>query len=121
MSLVKMFLLSIVGGIFLTSQANAAEALACQGALPTSDANFCATMKQSAQCHCVSTGLPQSVCQDIGQLYARLISVFGTLERVCAYQHETSKQECIDDWNCYRLGGVDSHGALCSSTGAACM
>jgi hypothetical protein len=94
---------------------------ACPQALPTSDAGFCPTFQAAAQCHCSSKGLPKSMCQDMPKLYDRMISMFGTLERACAFQHDTDTQTCIDDWNCYRNGGKDSKDGLCSATGNPCQ
>lgn len=95
--------------------------LACDNALPTNDVNFCPSFKQVAICYCTSSGLPAGLCQNMNTLYNRLISVFGSLQRACEYQRYTSTQDCIDNWNCYRAGGVDSQGKLCSSTGSACQ
>jgi len=53
-------------------------------------------------------------------VYDRMINMFGSLKRACEYQRDTSVQNCMDDWNCYRFGGVNSLGGLCSSTGKAC-
>ncbi|WP_419418982.1 hypothetical protein ACNVED_10560 [Legionella sp. D16C41] len=104
--------------IALTSSANALAA--CPGATLPSNPGFCPSFKTSAECHCTSSGLPRAICSNMQQLYQRMLALFGTLERACAYQHETSVQVCIDSWNCYRLGGKDSKGKLCSGTGRAC-
>ena len=96
-------------------------AFACSNALPTDDANFCPSFKSVATCYCVSSGLPSGMCQDMKALYERMINLLGSLKKACEYQHYTSTQDCIDNWNCYRLGGMDSHGRLCSSTGKACQ
>jgi hypothetical protein len=95
-------------------------AFACNKALPTDNPNFCSSFKTAAICYCTSSGLPPMMCQDMKMLYARLISVFGSLQKTCEYQKHTSTQDCMDNWNCYRLGGVDSHGKACSSTRKAC-
>jgi hypothetical protein len=92
----------------------------CPQTVPTNDYNFCASFKESAICHCTSMGLPLNVCRNMEDLNARMISMFGSLERACAFQKETAQQTCIDDWNCYLNGGEDSQGRLCSSTGASC-
>lgn len=93
---------------------------ACPQALPTSDANFCPTFKQSAICFCTSKGVPASMCQDVNKIYSRMISMYGSQQRACQRQKETSYQVCMDDWNCFRQGGTDSTGKLCSATGSAC-
>ena len=93
---------------------------ACPRATPTNDVNFCASFKAAATCYCTSSGLPPSMCQDMGQLYKRMLSVFGSLQKACAYQSYTSVQDCVDNWSCYLRGGIDSTGKLCSSTQLAC-
>jgi hypothetical protein len=94
--------------------------LACGQAAATSDVNFCASFRAVAQCHCVSSGLPAGICQDMNVLYSRMISIFGSVESACAYQKDTTVQNCINDWNCFKKGGRDSTGAICSSTGNPC-
>ncbi|STX29480.1 Uncharacterised protein [Legionella beliardensis] len=109
-------------GIFLISLASSASVLAaaCPPAALPSSAAFCKSFKVSAECHCTSSGLPKSICGNMQQLYQRMLALFGSLERACAYQQETPPQVCKDSWNCYRLGGKDSTGKLCSSTGKSC-
>ena len=96
-------------------------AASCPQALPTNDAGFCPSFKSVAGCHCTSKGMPKGMCLDMNALYNRMISMFGTLERACQFQHDTSTQNCIDDWNCYRSGGKDSQGNICSGTGKSCQ
>jgi hypothetical protein len=92
----------------------------CPDALPTNNPGFCDSFKIAAKCHCKKSGLPTGMCNDTELLYRRLIAAWGSLENICASQKYTSKQECVDDWNCYRLGGRNSKGQLCSSTGHSC-
>jgi len=92
----------------------------CPRAVPTNDSDFCASFKSVAVCHCTSSGIPAGMCTDMNALYSRMISLFGTLQRVCAYQRHTSTQDCIDNWTCYRQGGIDSQGRECSATQKAC-
>lgn len=94
--------------------------LACTNALPTDNVNFCASFRVAASCYCTESKLPAGVCQDMELLYKRMIAVFSTLEKACQFQRYTSPQDCIDNWNCFRLGGVDSQNRSCSSTKAAC-
>jgi hypothetical protein len=94
--------------------------LACPKALPTDDVNFCSSFKSVATCYCTSSGLPSSLCQDTRVIYQRMIAMFQTLEKACEYQKYTSKQDCMDNWNCYLFGGVDSRGRICSSTQKPC-
>jgi len=100
------------------------SSLGCPQAVPTTDGGFCPSFKSVAHCQCVSRGLPDGMCQDMNALYSRMISMFGTLAAACEYQektsHDTTKQQCIDDWNCYRSGGRNSQGGLCSASGKAC-
>lgn len=96
------------------------SAFSCSSALPTDHVNFCSSFKTAATCYCTSSGLPAGMCQDMNALYNRLISVFGSLQKACEYQRYTTTQDCMDNWNCYRFGGVDSHGRLCSSNRQAC-
>jgi hypothetical protein len=96
-------------------------ALACPRAVPMDNPGFCPSFKSVAVCHCIAKGLPAGMCQDMNALYSRMIAMFGTLQKACEYQHDTSAQDCVDNWNCYRNGGVNSQGLLCSSTSQACQ
>jgi hypothetical protein len=93
---------------------------ACTNAVPTNDPGFCPSFKTAAICYCIASGLPAIMCQDMNLLYARMISVFGSLRKACEYQKYTPPEDCVDNWNCYRLGDVDSRGRLCSSNKNAC-
>ncbi|MFI4919667.1 MAG: hypothetical protein ACHP65_08945 [Legionellales bacterium] len=95
--------------------------IACSAALPTNDANFCSSFQSVAPCYCTSSGLPTSMCQNMNVLYSRMIGLFGSLQKACEYQRYTSVQDCVDNWNCYRLGGINSHGQNCSATQKACV
>lgn len=96
------------------------SAFACTNALPTNDPGFCPSFKVAATCYCTSSGLPAGMCQDMNALYSRMLSVFGSLQKACEYQRYTSTQDCMDNWNCYLFGGIDSRGRLCSSNRQAC-
>jgi hypothetical protein len=96
-------------------------AASCGQALPSNDPGFCSSFKEIAQCHCTSSGYPQAMCSDMNQLYSRMVAVYGSQEKACRYQTDTSFQACMDDWNCYRIGGTNSLGQECSSTGKACQ
>jgi len=93
---------------------------ACVPAESPASPNFCSTFDSSAVCYCSSSGLPASMCQDINEIYDRMISIFGSVEMACNYQQEIPVQSCIDEWACYRSGGRDSQGNLCNSTGKSC-
>lgn len=96
------------------------SSFACTNAQPTDSVNFCSTFKAAATCYCSASGLPASMCQNMKMLNARMIIVFGSLQKACEYQHYTSAQDCINNWNCYLQGGIDSNGKLCSSTQRPC-
>jgi hypothetical protein len=98
-----------------------ASNLGCAQAVPTNDPGFCTSFKSVAECHCTAAGLPSGMCKNMNSIYDRMISIFGSIKKACEYQHDTDTQTCIDDWNCYRTGGKDSQGRLCSSTGKACQ
>ena len=93
---------------------------ACPQAEPVTSPNFCSSFKAAAICHCSLSGLPPAMCQNMDDIYARMVAIFGTAEAACGYQHDTAPQLCVDDWHCYRSGGLDSNGNLCSSTGNRC-
>lgn len=92
----------------------------CPQALPTNNSGFCASFKSVAACHCKESGLPDGTCQNMQTVYQLMIARFGSIKKACEYQHDTSTQVCVDDWKCYRNGGKDSQGNLCSSTGKVC-
>ncbi len=92
----------------------------CPPAEPVTSPNFCTSFKAAAACHCALSGLPESMCQDINEIYDRMLAIFNSVEQVCSYQQDTLQQICIDDWNCYRYGGRDSQGNLCSASGNPC-
>lgn len=93
--------------------------LACPSALPTTHPGFCASFASVASCHCSST-LPKKMCENIDQIYKLMIARYGSIEVACKFQKETTPQDCLDDWHCYRIGGKNSKGGLCSSTGKPC-
>ena len=92
---------------------------ACTNALPTDNPNFCSSFKTAAACYC-ALSIPAPMCQDMNVIYNRMIAYFGTLQAACQFQKHTTTQDCIDNWNCYRQGGVDSRGRICSSSRLPC-
>lgn len=101
---------------------SASAMLACPKASATDSSNFCSTFNEAATCYC-SQSLPPSLCQNMKALYKRMTDLFGDLDRACEYAartQNTTKQECMDGWNCYIKGGTDSTGKSCSGTGRAC-
>ncbi len=93
----------------------------CPNATSASSANFCESFKVAAECHCRASGLRQEMCTNYEMIYKRMLVTFGSLQRACEFQHDSSTQECIDDWNCFRQGGSTSKSELCSGTGGACQ
>jgi hypothetical protein len=93
----------------------------CPQALPASDIGFCASFQQVAQCHCQASGLPARMCNNVSMVYKRMISTFGSIERACQFQKDTTYGICIQDWRCYQEGGLTDEGQLCNATGLACQ
>ena len=94
--------------------------LACTNAAPLDDPQFCTSFRTSASCFCIESGLPSSACNDLNKLYDRMLFVYHSLENACAHQKQTTPQNCVDAWTCFRNGGTDSQGKLCSGTGLPC-
>lgn len=99
---------------------NSFAASSCPQASSVTSAEFCSSFKTAAECHCISSGLPRKMCNNYKLLYKRMMDTFGSLQRACEYQHDTSVQECIDDWNCFLSGGSTSNSGTCSGTGLPC-
>jgi len=95
------------------------SSFACPDATSTDDVNFCSSFKTAAACYC-SESLPGCSRLSMDQIYSLLITRYRTVEAACNSQHNTDAQTCIDDWNCYRLGGMDSRGRFCNSTQLSC-
>lgn len=117
MKKIILFLMCLVSA----SSFAAAENVMCSRSVPTTDSNFCPSFAEATRCYCASH-LPSSMCKDVNAIYKRMIAVYGSLEHACAaHERQAPKQDCIDAWNCYRNGGRDSHGGLCSATGKSCQ
>ncbi len=82
---------------------------------------FCQEFENIARCHCTNSGLPARMCQKVDLIYSRMISTFGTIEKACRFQKDTSVQNCIAAWQCYLKGGQLEDGRLCNGTGYACV
>ena len=93
---------------------------ACEQAVPSTDAGFCPSFKAVAECHCLENGLGPDTCGNMAALYQYMLDFFGSLEQACSFQQDTDYKTCMDDWGCYRNGGTNSDGGLCSATGSAC-
>jgi len=104
----------------LSSFISSAFASNCPFATVASDTAFCQSFHLAASCRCTASGLPKGMCNNMNLLYNRMISMFGSVERACQFQHDTAFDVCMEDWKCYRVGGLDYHGDLCNGTGLAC-
>lgn len=93
----------------------------CPQALPASELGFCSSFQKVAQCHCQASGLPAKMCNNVSMVYKRMISTFGSIERACKFQKDTTYDTCMEDWRCYQQGGLTDKGLLCNSTGLACQ
>ena len=109
-----------VASIVLSTMTCSVYSASCPRAQPSDSPGFCASFKAVAQCHCTSSGLPVGMCNDMKLLYARMISIFGSVQRACDFQRDTTSADCVDSWHCYLVGGVNYNSGLCSSTGASC-
>lgn len=98
-----------------------AFASSCPPATSVTSPGFCNSFKTAAECHCISSGFPKGMCKNYRLLYKRMLDTFGSLQRACEFQHDTSVQECMDDWNCFLSGGVTSSSGSCSGNGQACV
>jgi len=116
---VKLKLWQYILGCILTTVSFAVPTF-CSYATPSSETTFCDSFKLAAECRCVASGLPKGMCSNMELLYSRMVSMFGSLERACQFQHDTSLEECMEDWQCYRYGGTNGHNEPCSGTGRAC-
>lgn len=114
------FFCSFSGYAFAVNDAGTVPApLTCPMAAPVSSGNFCASFKVAATCRCAAKGLPPAICGNIHKLYDYVIAFYhGSQDTMCSDQKDTSKQDCMDDWDCYMKGG--DHGGLCNGTGLAC-
>lgn len=106
--------------MYVFSIFSCATVMACPLATLTNEAGFCSSFKTAAACHCTTSGLPARMCTDMNIVYNRMLAVFHSVEKACEFQHDTTLQNCIDSWNCYRNGGRNSQNELCSGTGIAC-
>lgn len=107
-------------GIFFVT-CNVFASSSCPQAAAVTSAEFCSSFKIAAECHCISSGLPRKMCANYKLLYKRMVDAFGSLQRACDYQHDTTAQECIDDWTCFLSGGLTSNSEPCSGTGESCI
>jgi hypothetical protein len=87
--------------------------------LPTDNPAFCASFQSEAKQHCMSSGLPSSLCNNMNFIYDSMVARFKSQQKACEYQKETSTKDCMDAWDCYRLGH-DGQGRLCNSAGKPC-
>lgn len=116
--MIKILIIFFVGFICLVCFAAHPH---CGRALPTDNADFCDSFKMVAECHCNSAGYPNGLCTNMSNLYHLMILAYWSQKSACKHQTDTSVRECMDAWNCYRLGGKDSRGRLCGLSGKACQ
>jgi len=93
----------------------------CPLAELSSSANFCESFKKVAQCHCEKKGVPRFLCRNMKFIHFCMIKKFGTENKTCLVQDDTSVNICVDDWKCFWKGGRNSEGQLCSGTGNSCV
>lgn len=94
----------------------------CPPAVATKNPNFCGSFITAATCRCNKAGgIPKEICGDIKKIYKYMISYYGSQQRACAIQKETTPRICEDDWNCFWKGGEDSNHNPCSGNKKACM
>lgn len=108
----KIFTLILLLISFSSYAANVSSAMnpPIDNAPPTTDPAFCARFKAIAFEHCKVDAPKGTPCNNIALLYTLMMSKFGTLEKACSYaaqfgsEKRTSAAQCVQDWNCYRLG-----------------
>ena len=81
---------------------------------------FCGMFESIARCHCQASGLSAKMCSNVPLIYSRMLSTFGSIERACRFQKDTTPQNCIDAWQCYLKGGQLANGQVCNGTGSPC-
>jgi hypothetical protein len=82
---------------------------------------FCKAFEEIARCHCTNSGLPSRLCQNVQSIYSRMISTFGSIDKACRFQKDTSQNNCIDAWKCYLQGGELGDGQACSGSRLPCV
>lgn len=93
----------------------------CQQTNAYDSPEFCGMFESIARCHCQASGLPARACSSMSQIYSRMMATFGSIDRACRYQKDTSFQSCLDAWQCYQKGGQLADGRLCNGTGVPCV
>jgi hypothetical protein len=102
--------LFFIGLAFLTSSAHA-----CLKIDDFASPEFCQVFSEIARCHCNHSGLPSRLCQNVQDIYRRMIATFGSIEKACRFQKDTSQENCMNAWKCYLQGGQLENGQSCSS------
>lgn len=116
--MIKKILLAVTTYLFVFSAFAASSS--CPKAMPTDNQLFCNSFKVAARCYCTSSGLPAGLCQNVDEIYLRMIIIYKTLENACHSQKYTGEQDCLDNWRCYLYGGIDSQNRICSSNYTRC-
>lgn len=117
----RMKIMGLLLTLILSMVASSAIASKCERAKPTTHPEFCSSFREVTRCHCMES-LPKNLCSSMSMdtLYNLMVARFGTMEKACNQQKDTSPQDCMDNWNCYRNGGSNSQGGACSGTGKKC-
>ena len=121
--LIFLFMLTFSFSCFATtspsSKANSScKTMDCAEAAATTSPDFCKSFEDVAPCQCKSHGGTTKFCTGMDKIYQNMIDIFGSLESAC--KRHSNPQLCVDDWNCYRNGGTNHEGGLCSGTGNSC-
>lgn len=93
----------------------------CQQTNAYDSPEFCSLFESIAKCHCQATGLPAKLCSNVPQIYSRMIATFGSIQKACRYQKDTSVQSCLEAWQCYQKGGQLPDGRICNGSGLPCI
>jgi len=92
----------------------------CPVTPPYDAPEYCSSFEVIARCYCMGSGLPAKICQDVHLVYSRMMATFGSLDRACKFQKNSSYHQCMDSWQCYLNGGQASTGVLCNGNGLPC-
>jgi hypothetical protein len=92
----------------------------CPATPPYDSPQYCTSFENIARCYCMNSGLSAKICNDVHLIYDRMVATFGSLDRACKFQKNSSYQQCMDSWICYLKGGQAKDGTLCNGTGLPC-
>ncbi len=94
----------------------------CPKTKPMDSKKFCSSFEGVVKCVCLANIHSSFMCRSMSVIYMTILAKFGSIEKFCndKHQYRVPPQQCIDEWNCYRNGGKNSQGVLCSGTGNRC-